>query len=79
MVPTPMGDQPMQISSQFEVGRPPGLTPGTDLDVALAINIAPLPLAPGARYLWRCSINNEFEENWQARFSTRPAAAPVNT
>jgi hypothetical protein len=78
IVPTPMGESPMQITNRFEVGRPPGLIPGTDLDVALAINIAPLPLAPGRRYVWRCSINDDFEEGWQVRFSTRPASETPN-
>jgi hypothetical protein len=79
MVPTPMGDRPMQIMSQFEVGRPAGLTPGQDLDVTMAINIAPLPLPPGARYVWRCLINDDFQEGWEVRFSTRPAVhEPTN-
>jgi Family of unknown function (DUF6941) len=72
VVPTPMGERPMQITSTFEVGRPPGLTPGTDLDVALAINISPLPLPPGARYVWRCTINDEFHDDWKVVFSVRP-------
>ncbi|HEX9870690.1 MAG TPA: hypothetical protein VGC99_19270 [Candidatus Tectomicrobia bacterium] len=79
MVQTPMGEQPMQINSRFEVGRPVGLTRGTDLEVALAINIGPLPLTPGARYVWRCSINDDFQEGWELRFSTRPAVQkPTN-
>jgi len=73
MVPTPTGDRPVQISSEFEVGRPPGLTPGSDLDVALAINIGPLPLPPGGRYVWRCWINDETNDEWKLTFSTRPA------
>jgi hypothetical protein len=68
ILPTPMGHRPMQITSQFEVGSPRGLIPGTDLDVALAMNIAPLPLEPGRRYVWRCSINDAFEEGWQVSF-----------
>ena len=31
----------------FEVGRPPGLKPGTPLDFPVAVNSGPLPLAPG--------------------------------
>lgn len=75
MVPTPTGDRPVQIKSQFEVGRPPGLTPGTDLDVVLAINIGPLPIPPGGRYVWRCWINDETDDEWKLTFSTRPAQA----
>ena len=31
----------------FEVGRPPGLKPGTPLDFPVAVNSGPLPLGPG--------------------------------
>jgi len=72
-VPTPMGEQPMAIGADFEVGRPVGLKPGTPLDVALAINLGPLPLAPDRRYVWQCSINGETREDWQLAFTTRPA------
>jgi len=70
-VPTPSGDRPIELKSQFEVGRPAGLLPGTPLDVAFAVNLGPLPLRPGQRYVWRCSINGNTDEDWQVAFSTR--------
>jgi hypothetical protein len=70
-VPTAIGDVPLELKSQFEVGRPAGLLPGTPLDVALAVNLASLPLRPGQRYVWRCTINGETDESWQVAFSTR--------
>jgi hypothetical protein len=79
MVPTPTGDRAVELSSEFEVGRPPGLRPGIDLDVALAINIGPLPLPPDGRYVWRCWINGETEEDWRVVFSTRPAQGAART
>jgi hypothetical protein len=72
-VETQVGPRDVEVGSTFEVGRPPGLTPGTPLDVALAINLGPLPLQPNRRYKWRCLINDVFEEPWQVSFSTRPA------
>lgn len=72
MVPTPTGNKPLEILGNLEVGRPPGLKAGTPLDVAMAINIAPLPLRPDSRYVWRCYLNDETEEEWQYSFSTRP-------
>ena len=69
----PEGEQPIAVASEFEVGRPAGLTPGTPIDVALAINIGPLPLAPGARYEWRLQVDGESREGWYCAFSTRPA------
>jgi hypothetical protein len=71
-VPTPMGEQAMTVAADFEVGRPPGLKPGTPLDVAMAINLGPIPLAPDRRYIWQCFINGETREDWSASFTTRP-------
>ena len=51
----PGQDGPLLIQADLEVGRPPGITPGTSLDSTLAINIGPLPLQPG-RYEWRCTV-----------------------
>ena len=60
------------IESNFEVGRPPGLRPGTPIDLGLAINVGPVPLPPGGRYEWRLSIDGQSEAHWHAAFSTRP-------
>jgi hypothetical protein len=64
--------RPLVIESQFEVGRPAGLRPGTPIDLALAINVGPVPLDPGGRYEWRLSIDGRGEAHWHAAFSTRP-------
>ncbi|HEV8353799.1 MAG TPA: hypothetical protein VGR24_06340 [bacterium] len=71
MVPTPAGDVAVELGTDFEVGRPPGLKPGTPLDAVFAINIGPLPLAPDGRYVWRLSIDDKTGEDWQLAFSTR--------
>jgi hypothetical protein len=71
MVGAPQGERPLVIESQFEVGRPPGLRPGTPIDLAFAINVGPVPLAPGGRYEWRLSIDGHGEAHWHAAFSTR--------
>jgi hypothetical protein len=75
-VPTPTGDQPFVIESAFEVGRPPGLLPGTPIDFPIALNIGPLPLPSNRRYVWRCEINGETNEYWQVSFATRPSQPP---
>jgi hypothetical protein len=75
LVPTPTGEQPFEIHIPFEVGRPPGLRTGTPLDLPLAINLAPLPLRPNSRYVWRCFINDQTSDEWQVSFSTRPDPA----
>jgi hypothetical protein len=70
-VPTPDGDRPIELRGNFEVGRPAGLVVGTPLDTTLAINIGPLPIPPGGRYVWRLSIDGRADENWELAFSTR--------
>lgn len=70
MVPTPTGTQSFEIHTSFEVGRPAGLKPGTPLDLALAINLPPLPLRSDTRYVWRCFVDNAPAE--EVSFLTRP-------
>jgi hypothetical protein len=69
-VPTPTGDRPVEVEGGFEAGRPAGLTPGTPLDFALAINLGPLPLRPGTRFAWGFIVDGEEKE--RVAFSTRP-------
>ena len=56
-------DQAVAFGGEFEVGRPPGLKPGTPLDFPVAVNSTPLPLEPG-RYEWRLTIDGESREDW---------------
>jgi hypothetical protein len=70
LIPTPNGDLPCELQSPFEVGRPAGLKTGSPLDVTLAMNLAPLPLQPNTRYIWRCFIDNAPVQ--EVGFSTRP-------
>lgn len=70
--PGPVGPVAVEIGGEFEVGRPPGVKPGTPLDVPLAINIPPLVLPPDQRFSWELSIDGETDEDWHLSFSTRP-------
>jgi hypothetical protein len=63
-------DQVVAFGGEFEVGRPPGLKPGTPLDFPVAVNSTPLPLAPG-RYEWRLTIDDESREDWRMPFTVR--------
>ena len=47
---------PVQVTLEFETGRPPGLKPGTPIDWAQALNVGPIPLKPG-RYEWQLMID----------------------
>ncbi|MEX2458446.1 MAG: hypothetical protein WD770_05625 [Actinomycetota bacterium] len=74
-VETGQGGRAVEISGEFEVGRPPGIPPGTPIDLSLAINSGPIPIPPGGRYVWRLAIDDEQDSDWEVGFTTRPAAA----
>jgi hypothetical protein len=59
----------------FEVGRPPGLKPGTPLDFPVAVNSGPLPIPPGGRYEWRLTIDGRTDDDWRLPFTTRDEEA----
>ena len=40
-------------------GMPEGIIEGTPVDVPMAINLGPLPLAAGTRYTWRLLVDGE--------------------
>lgn len=63
--------QPVRIEAELEVGRPPGHPAGTPFNVPMAINMGPLPLPPGGRYIWVVSIDGHTEPEWQVGFHVR--------
>jgi hypothetical protein len=67
---TPEEEQAVAFGGEFEVGRPPGLKPGTPLDFPVAMNSTPLPLEPG-RYEWRLEIDGEGRQDWTLPFTVR--------
>jgi hypothetical protein len=69
------GQQPLRLEGEIEVVRGAESAPGIPLDWAMAINIGPLPLPPGQRYVWELSIDGESRPDWHLAFSTRPAPA----
>lgn len=71
IVPTPAGDQPLRITTQFEVGRPPGSVRGSSFNMPVVVPILPLPWTPGRRYVVRLIIDGT--EVDRLRFSVRPA------
>jgi hypothetical protein len=75
MVPTPTGDRAVEIGGAVEVGRPAGTRAGTSFNIPIAINVGPLPIPPGHRYVWRFSFDGESREEWRLPFSTRPPAS----
>jgi hypothetical protein len=73
MLPAPDGiEQRLTVGGDFEVGRPPGVAPGSDIDLPVAVTVGPLPLPPGRRYAWRLSIDGETHDEWVRVFAVRP-------
>jgi hypothetical protein len=66
----PLGEQPVQFGGQFEVGRPAGVAPGTEIGVPIAINTV-LQLAPGQRFSWTLEVDGHAEDDWVLSFATR--------
>lgn len=56
----------------LEVGRPPGVKPGTPLGVPFALNFGPLALESASCFVWQLSIDEHTDEDWRLTFSTRP-------
>lgn len=55
--PVVIDNHPVEIQGEFEVGRPPGLAHGTEMDVPLAFHFEGLPL-PYGRYRWELQIGD---------------------
>ena len=73
VMPTDEGPKPLEIGGEFEVGRPDGLTPGTPIDLSLAVGFGPMQLPPGQRLVWELTIDGLADEDWTLPFTTRPA------
>jgi hypothetical protein len=52
---SPGHGEPLRIPADVEVGRPPGVEPGSMLDAAYTFAFGPLPIPPG-RYEWRLTF-----------------------
>lgn len=65
-------ENPLMIEGEFETGRPPGIKPGTSLDVGIAIPVPPLPLELGVGYVWRLTVDQELRDEWRLPFTTNP-------
>ena len=73
VVATKLGEAPVILGCEFEVGRPPGLIQGSSMDVPLVFSVGPLPLTPGNRFVWKMKIDGKERDHWRVAFSTRKA------
>ena len=66
------GTQGIHVENDLEVGRPPGIKPGSSINVPFAIVLPPLALAPDSRFEWVLRVD---ARNWRTAFATRPMGA----
>lgn len=72
LIDTPEGSQAVEVRGEFAVTHPAGVPEGSPIDVALAVNLGPIPLGPGTRYSWRLTIDGESLPGASLGFTTRP-------
>ena len=68
------GTGPVGAEGEFEVGRPPGIKPGSDIGVPLALPFAGLQLPLGG-YRWEFSVNGTVEATTAFRVQPAPGFA----
>jgi hypothetical protein len=76
MIDTPEGSQPVEVRGEFSVNHPVGVPEGSPIDVALAVNLGPIPLMAGSRFIWRLTIDGESLPGASLGFTTRPRPEP---
>ena len=56
-----LGDPPKKVMQEgsFEVGRPPGVPAGSEIDFTVVFGFLGLPLEPAKSYRWQLEINGE--------------------
>jgi hypothetical protein len=74
-VPGPAGAQPLEITGRMEVGRPPDIPEGSEIDASFVVPLQPLSLTPGQRFTWRLSFGDQ--EAASESFYVRPLPPQV--
>ena len=70
---TPEGSQIIEVRGDFAASAPEDVPVGTPVDVPIAVNFGPIPLAAGGRFTWRMVIDGETLPGGLVSFTTRPA------
>jgi hypothetical protein len=69
--------EPIRVLGKFEVGRPPGLRPGSALDSAIAIPVFGLRLRKGG-YRWELSLAGELLNTYAFEVVSPPSGYPIS-
>ena len=63
----------IHMQNEIEVGRPPGIKPGSSINAPFTVLTGPMPLAADATYEWVLKVN---DRDWRVSFATRPLQQP---
>lgn len=66
-------DNPVTLEAGFEIGRPPGMAPGTTFNTPMVFNVGGLALEAGG-YVWEMFVNGQ--RSAQAPFRVVDPQAP---
>jgi len=69
---TPEGTQTIEVRGDFSTTTPDDVPQGTPVDVPIAVNFGPIPLAPASRFTWRMVVDGESLPGASVSFTTRP-------
>ncbi|MGH7727991.1 MAG: DUF6941 family protein [Vulcanimicrobiaceae bacterium] len=69
MLPGPSGSIAIRFEQQMEVGRPPGIKPGTTLNAPFVVSVGPMPLQADSTFEWVVQVG---DVRRSAAFATRP-------
>jgi hypothetical protein len=72
--PVEVGGQAIALGGEFEVGRPPGVKPGTSFNTPFVWNVAGLTLPEGA-YEWKLLLDGEPQASRAFVVTTPPLSA----
>jgi len=73
---SPAGTQALEFTGRLEVGRPPGIPEGSEIEANFVVQLQPLPLNPGQRFTWRLSFGED--EAASESFYVRPLPPQAN-
>jgi hypothetical protein len=68
----------VEIAGKFEriSSKASEFPPDAPLDASLAVNVGPIPLQPGRRFVWQFSIDGQARDDWRLAFRTRSVTGP---
>jgi Family of unknown function (DUF6941) len=72
-VPNPADGEAIHATAEWEMGRPPGIKPGTTLVMPFAIPFGVFELEAGVQYVVQVSIDGDPRDQWRLPFTVRDA------